>query len=167
MTQPDLSNFDTEAFLSMSTTEVFKKRPPIPTDVLYPAEIKSLTTRKWRSQDKYNEDGTLKQGISLDIELELTIPADVATRLGLTMTKLRLTHGVGLDLTATNGLDGTPGKNSGLRQYREALNLNRPGDPFSPQMLVGGRLSVRVRHEEFPLGSGNIQEKVAGVAKLV
>ena len=160
----DLSNFDPQAFLSMSMDQPFEKRANLPTDATYPGDIKDVKVRPWRSQDKTDEAGAQLQGIALDVEVELAIPADIQTRLGIKLPTFRLTHGFILDMTPQGSIDYAPGKNRALREYREATDSNRPGQSFSPLMLMGKRVSYRIRHEEYPKGSGNLVEKIAGVA---
>ena len=67
-----------------------------------------------------------------------------------------------LDLTSSGTIDNGPGKNRGLRNYREACDLNKPGDSFSARMMTGKIVKVKVTHEiwnEAPI------ERISGVAR--
>jgi hypothetical protein len=155
-------NFDPAAFLDIQVNETFERRPPLPVKD-YPAIIQDLQARQWTSKDKYNDDGTPKQGIAYDVTLSLQIPLDVKEELGLTKDDFTMKDSIMLDLNAQNGLATEAGSNRQLRAYREALGMNVKGQPFSPRSMVGRMLLVRIKHEEW---QGAIQERVAGVARL-
>jgi hypothetical protein len=57
-----------------------------------------------------------------------------------------------------------PGKNGKLRKYREATNNNSAGKPFNIRMLGGQVVTVKIGHREYPEGSGDLFEQVAGIA---
>ena len=157
--------FDPQAFLDLPVEEAFERRPPLPaTD--YTAVIQDVQARQWQSKDKYNADGSPKTGIAYDVTLSLQIPLAVRESLGLKIDALTLKDSIMLDLNDQGGLDTAPGANRQLRNYREALDMNKPGVPFRAREMSGRMVLVRVKHEEYPVGSGNIQERVAGVAKV-
>ena len=56
-----------------------------------------------------------------------------------------------------------PGRNGGLRRYREACDLNKVGDTFSAAKMQGRLIKVKLTHE---LYQGEIQERIGGVAKV-
>ena len=159
------SNFDPNAFLDMPVDVVFERRPPLPVKD-YQARISDVVARQWQSKDKYNADGTPKSGIAYDVTLILSIPLDVKDQLGLKIDELTLKDSIMLDMNEQGGLDSAPGANRQLRTYREALDMNKPGVVFRARDMVGRMLLVRIKHEEYPLGSGNMQEKPAAVSKL-
>lgn len=152
--------FDPNAFLDQTTDQVSERRMPVPA-LDYLATIEDVQSKVWTSKDKYNEDGTPKSGLRLEVSLKLDLPAEVQAQCGL--QSLKLTDGIMADLTPDKrAIDYSAGKNGRLRVYREATGLNIAGQPFSPRMLVGRMVRVRVAHEEY---QGNIQERVGGVAK--
>lgn len=155
-------NFDPQAFLEMPVDTPFEKRPPLPARD-YTGTIKELSARQWTSKDKTNADGSPKSGIAYDLQIEVSIPGDVKESLGLKMDTLTLRDSIMLDLNDQGGLDSTPGRNNGLRAYREALGMNKVGEVFRARDMVGRLLTVRLKHEEY---QGNIQERVGGVAKV-
>lgn len=155
-------NFDPNAYLEMSIDAPMEKRPVAPAGTYLPASITGLNVAQWQSKDKVDESGQLKSGIRFDITLEVQFPTDVQQQYGLTYDKLTITDGVMIDRNAAGGIDTTPGKNNRLRVYREACDLNRPGEVFKPLQLVGRQVMVKFRHEEY---QGNLQEKVADVIR--
>lgn len=158
-------NFDPQAFLDLPVEEAFERRPPIPAKD-YPAIIQDVQARQWQSKDKYNADGTPKAGIAYDVTLSLQIPLDIRESLGLKADTLTLKDSIMLDLNDQGGLDTSPGANRQLRNYREALDMNKPGVAFRAREMAGRMILVRVKHEEYPAGTGNIQERPNGVAKI-
>lgn len=151
------SAFDPQTFLDAQITGEFTKRPPLPVGD-YTATIGEVTARTWQGK----QDPT-KSGIAYDIQLVLEVPADVQQALGVSISTLNLKDSIMLDLTANGTIDMGVGKNGGLRRYREALDMNKPGVPFSAREMTGKILRVKVKHD---LWEDNILEKVAGVAKL-
>ncbi len=155
-------NFDPTAYLEMSIDTPMEKRPPAPAGVYFPADITGLNVAQWQSKDKVDETGNLKSGIRFDIALKVQFPAEIVQQYGLTYKELTITDGVMIDRNSNGGIDTTPGKNNGLRKYREAADLNRPGEVFKPLQLVGRTVMVKFRHEEY---QGNLQEKIADVIR--
>lgn len=155
--------FDPNAFLDQTTEQVSERRNPLPA-IDYNAVIKDVQSVKWQSKDKVDEKtGQLKEGIRLEVQLDLDLPQNVQEACG--MTKMTLTDSVMVDLNdSKTAIDYSKGKNNRLRQYREATNLNVAGQPFSPRALVGKMVRVRVTHEEY---NGAIQERAGAISKAV
>jgi hypothetical protein len=99
------------------------------------------------------------------VKLAVTVPPDVQHDLGIEMGSLTMTDTIWLDVSPSGGLDYGPGKNSKLRSYRVATGNNQKGKNFSPSMLAGSIVTVRIEHNEYPKGSGELFERVRGVAK--
>ena len=150
-----MSLFDPEAFLSTTTTEANEKRPPLPVEE-YLAVIGKPTARQ--SQGK--KDPT-KTYTFIDVPLTIEVPADLQGAMSLP-PNVKVTDSFILDLTDAGSLDMSPGKNGGMRRYREALGMNRPGEAFSLAQMEGNAVRVRIKHE---LYNEEIQERVGGVAK--
>ena len=160
-----MSMFDPNAFLDLEITEAFERRPALPVRD-YPTLIQEVTARQWTSKDKYNDNGTLKSGVAYDLTLVVQVPLDIKEQIGLKTDTLTIKDSVMVDLNANGGLDTSPGANRQLRNYREALDMNKPGQAFRAREMAGRMILLRIKHEEYPVGSGNLQEKPASVAKI-
>jgi hypothetical protein len=170
ITQPDyisqetkepyiMGAFDPNSFLEQSIDQPLVKRPPIPVGD-YIGLIGDPDVRDWVSP----KDPT-KSGKAVDYPVEIQIPADVVERLNLRNPTLKLKLGIMLDLTPSGGIDQSQGANGGLRKLREALDLNKPGDSFNLRKPVGRTATFKIKHREYPEGSGDFFEDIAGVAK--
>ena len=155
------SSFDPSVFLNAQITEINEKRPPLPAenpsseDGLYLAVIGEISTAT----------GAIGKGeragqpwVSMIVPLRLQVPAEVQS-LGIP-PEMTLTDRVFLDLTPQGTLDNSKGKNRGQRTYREATDMNKPGEPFAWRMLQGRTVRVKLTHE---LYEGAIQERIAGI----
>lgn len=150
------SAFDPNSFLDATLEEPSERRSPLPVGD-YVATIEEVTARTWQGK----KDPT-KSGIAWDVQLAVEVPADVQTLLGLTKSTLTLKDSIMLDLTPNNTIDNAPGKNPRLRNYREALDMNKPGDVFSARKMIGRLITVKVAHD---LYEGMPIEKISGVAR--
>ena len=56
-----------------------------------------------------------------------------------------------------------PGKNGKLRRYRESLDMNTPGVPFSLRQMIGRQIRVKIKHEPY---EGEMYDRVDSVAKV-
>lgn len=148
-----MSNFDPQSFLDATMSEPLTKRPPI-NPGSYSATIGEPKSRNWQSRD-----GS-KSGVALDVPLEIVLDGAEATRVG--QPSVIVSDSVMLDLTESGTIDIGPGKNRKLRNYREATNLNNPGDTFSPRMLQGRTVKVAVKHD---VVDGEVYERIGAVAK--
>lgn len=165
-----MNHFDPQAFLDLPVDVAFEKRPLVPVND-YPALVQEVSSRQWVSKDKTYESGPNagkpKTGIAYDVKLEVEIPLDVKERVGLKSDfKLVMTDSIMLDLNDQGGLATEAGSNRQLRNYREALDMNKAGVTFRAREMAGRRLLLRIKHEEYPAGSGNFNEKPNGVAAL-
>ena len=159
------SGFDPSLFLDAQQNEVNTKRPPLPVenpaaaDGLYTAVIGTVTT----------DAGTIGKGdragqawMSFVVPLKIDVPQQLQDALKLPPT-VQLTDRVFADLTADGkGLDNAPGRNRGQRLYRDALDLNKPGDVWTWRKAEGGVVKVKVTHEMY---NNEPVERVAGVFK--
>ena len=159
-------SFDPNAFLDLPIDTPLERRPPIPVGD-YTAQILSVSARRWESKDKVDErTGQLKSGIAYDVEVELQLPEAVRDLCKLNTTTFKMKDGIMLDLNEQGGIDTTPGRNSSLMRWREALDMNKAGQTFRASAMVGKLLKVRVKHEEYPAGSGQLQERIGAVARI-
>lgn len=155
-----MSTFDPQSFLDATFDAPTVKRPPLPVGD-YTALVGEPTMRPWVSA----KDPT-KSGIAADYMMEVDVPSDVAERLKLNTSTIKVKYGIMLDLTPTGGIDNSPGANGGLRRFREALNMNKPGDSFNLRMAQGKAVKVKIGHREYPEGSGDIFEEIVGLGRV-
>lgn len=151
------SQFDTNVFLDAVTTEAGSRRPPLPVGDY----IATVGEPKFM-QGPQKKDPT-KNYQALNVPLEVDVTQNPAARQLVGQDKVVLFHFVGLDFNEGGMLDWGPGRNRNLLAYREALDLNTPGQPFSPRMIQGKTVRVKVNHETY---EGEIRERVGGVAKV-
>ena len=156
-----MQTFDPNAFLDLPIDAPLERRSPLPAQD-YLAIIQDVNARQWQSQSKTTADGSPKTGIVYDVALAVQIPPGVKAASGLTMDTLQLRDSIMLDLHDKGGINTAPGFNRGLRTYREALDMNKPGEVFRARAMVGRLIRVRIKHEEY---QGNLQERVDGVSK--
>lgn len=152
-----MSSFDPAAFLEATLTEPTIKRPPLPVGD-YTGIIGEVKSRSWTGRDDPS-----KTGIAFDVPVTIQIPADVQESLGLKMPTITLKDSIMLDLTESGTMDNSLGKNGHLRRYREALDMNKPGDAFSAKLMQGRPVLVKIGHE---LYNGEPVERVKGVTRL-
>jgi hypothetical protein len=153
------SAFDPDAFLNSSTAEASLRRPPLPAGDY----LGVLGAPKFR-QTQGKKDPTLTY-TWLDIPVKIDIgsnPSAVnfASEHGITETTL--TYSGRVDQSESGGIDYGKGKSPGLRQAREATGLNIAGQSFSPLMLEGRQVRVKVKHETW---EGELMDRVDAIAK--
>lgn len=150
-----MSNFDPSTFLDATITEASTKRSPLPAGRDFTAIVGEVKARTWQGK----ADPT-KSGIVMDVPLEIDLSAYPDVQIGA--SKVTLTDGIMLDLTESGMIDTSPGKNGKLRRYREALNMNKPGEPFSFRAMQGRTIKVKISHRTY---EGDIFDQVESVAK--
>ena len=143
-------------FLDASISEPTVKRPPLPVGD-YLGVIGEVTARAW-----IGKKDPSKSGIAWDIPLTVEIPAEIQSQLGLTQGTLKMKDSLMLDITPNGALDNAPGCNGGLRRYREACDLNKPGDSFSARQMTGKVVKVKITHE---LYLDEPVDRISGVTK--
>lgn len=157
-----MTQFDPNAFMNLEMDQPLKRRPPLPPGD-YIAQIGEVKAEEWTSKKDPNNP---KSGMRYNIPLTLEVPAEVQTKLGSAEdpypTQVKLSDTCMLDLTDNGTLDMSVGKNGGLRRWREAVDMNKPGDVFSPRKMQGRMILVKLSHE---LYNGEVQERVGGITK--
>lgn len=151
------NHFDPAAFIDLPVEAPFEKRPPLPIGD-YTATIQDVTARPWQGK----ADPT-KSGMAYDIVLVLEVPEAVRAATGMASPTITLKDSIMLDLTESGALDTAPGRNRQLRNYREALDMNKAGEVFRARNMIGRLLRVKVSHEIYQDAP---VERVAGVARL-
>jgi hypothetical protein len=159
------SVFNPESFLDQSTTEQGSRRPPVASGLDFLGEIQEPKARVVPGKKDPNASYVF---VDIPIKVDLTTHPSEVARVGV--DKVILRHSGSLDYTPSGALDWNPGKNRMLTAYREALNLNEPGTTFSPRMLIGRIIRVKVGHrtgqENDPVtGKPEIYDEISGVTK--
>jgi hypothetical protein len=147
--------FDPSIYLDSTVDSPTIRRPAAAAGTDYLCLIKDVKSRTWQGK----EDPS-KAGIALDVQMEITLTSDVAKAVG--QEKITLTDGFILDLTEGGTVDNSPGRNRRVRQYRDALDMNKPGDTWSPRRMIGRSLMCQLTHE---LYLGDIQERIGALRK--
>jgi hypothetical protein len=146
--------FDPATFLDVTLAEA-NATATIPFDEGdYTAIAKEPVVRQWTSKD-----GS-KSGIALDI---FWIVDDAAQRAKIGREEVSCKQGIMLDLNANGGIDTGPGKNVKLGRLREALGLNKPGEPFNFRMIAGRPAKVKIKNR---VEGEDIFSEVTAVAPL-
>ncbi len=151
------SSFNPDTFLDATLTDPTEKRPPLPVGD-YTAILGAVTARQWQGK----ADPT-KSGIAWDIPITIDVPAEIQAELKMDQSTLNLKDSIMIDLTANGTIDNGPGKNRRLRAYREATDMNKPGDVFSARKMEGKVVKVKITHD---LWEGQPIEKISGVVAL-
>jgi len=144
--------FDPAQFLDAGISDTLKKRPPVDEGV-YPGTLGEPKIRAWQGKADPS-----KSGYAIDIPIQLSLPSDVATKVG--QANVTVTGGGFLDTTDAGGLDMAPGRNRVLRTYYEACGINRAG--ATPRMLQGRLIKVQIAHRMY---EGEPVEEVKSIAK--
>lgn len=148
-----MGTFDPNTFLDTTLTEAnATSATPVPVGE-YIGVTEEPVVRNWTSKD-----GT-KSGLALDVPISIDDPR-VREVTGRDKNSVR--YGIMLDLNESGGIDTGKGRNVGLGRLREALDLNKPGQPFSFRMLAGRPVKVTIKHR---VDGDNIYADVAGVAR--
>lgn len=159
------SAFDPVAFLDAQQSEVNEKRPPLPEenpaadDGLYVATIGELKAPRSGTIGKGDRAG--EPWIQVVIPLKIDVPQQLRDSMKLPPS-LTISDGAFIDLTPAGSIDNSPGKNRRQRDYREALDMNKPGEPFSWRSTEGRIVKVKIKHELF---EGTVQERIAAVLR--
>lgn len=146
----DNSVFDPNQFLDATTTEALERREPLPVGD-YQAEIADVEIKPWVGK----QDPT-KSGIAAYLKVKVNVKSNPDAS-KLTYDELTMRDSIMIDQTPDGSIDYSKGKNSQLRIYREALDMNKPGQPFSFRMMLGRILKVRVKHEVY---QNQIQDRI-------
>lgn len=151
------TSFDPNQFLDMQITDsndtVLR---PVPAGE-YVAIATSVECRPWQGKN----DPT-QAGIALDIKWEID-DQDLTAELG---RKPTVKQGIMLDTTESGGLDMGKGRNVGLGRLRAAVDLNKPGQPFSFSMVTGRAAKVLVSHRPDKSNPEIVYAEVKGVTAL-
>lgn len=148
-------SFDPNTFLDSVVTEAnATKIIPCPVGE-YTAVVKDVKPRMWTSKNDPS-----KSGVALDIIWDVD---DLSVKEVLGRDSVTVKQGLMLDMNSHGQLETGEGKNVGLGRLREAVGLNQPGRPFSPNMLAGQAARIKVKHR---VDGEDVYAEVERVAKL-
>jgi len=146
------SAFDPTAFLNATITESNSTETvPVP-EGEYLSISEKAEVVPWQSRDGSNS------GLKLVITWEIQ---DEGVKELLARSKVTARQDIMLDLTETGQLDMGKGRNVALGRLREALDLNKPGDPFSFAMIAGRMGKIVIKHRIAEING--VQQPVAEV----
>lgn len=161
------SNFDPNLFLDAQQDTPNVKRPPLP--VANPARpdgcyIGIIGEVKMDSGTIGKGDRIGQPWLSAILPIAVEVPQQVQDSMGLKLEKgtITLTDRAMIDLTPQNTIDNSVGRNRRQRQYRDALDLNKPGDVWSWRKAQGQAVLIKLEHE---LYNGEIQERIGSILK--
>lgn len=135
------SAFDPTSYLDATISEPSVRRPPLPAGRELVGIVQEVKPRSWQAK----EDPT-RGGIAVDIPVKIDLSAYPDLQQIIGATEVTLTDGLILDLTPNGAIDNSPGKNNKLRRWREALDMNKPGDTFSFRLMQGRMVKVKIGH---------------------
>lgn len=154
-----MATFDPNNFLHLTITEASVKLPPLPPGD-YVGVIGEVSASTW--VEKNPKDGKAPgTGPKFEFSIAIQIPAEVQADLGYPDT-YSMKDGILVSLKPNGAIDLGVGANGSLRRYREACDLNTPGEPFSPIMFTGKVITVRIKHD---LWEGEPINRIGGVAR--
>jgi hypothetical protein len=150
--------FDAEALMNVTTTEQGSTEvvqcPPND----YLAILDDIKFRHGNKKDDPS-DTWFAMDVIWDIQ-------DDAVRAELGRPKVTVKQQLFLDMTDDGkGFDMGKGKNVGLNRLREALDMNKPGEPFSPAQMKGRAAMVKVTHRPDQNKPGVVYAEVTAVSR--
>ena len=147
-----MSSFDPALFLQTQTTEATSTEyTPVP-EGEFSAMVKSIKPRVL-------QDGRAVLDVTYIVQDQ-----DVQDETGMAEPTVRQT--LWLDITDAGGLDAGKGKNVQLGRLRDSCNQNKSGQPWSPEMLLGNTVVIKVAHSIDKRDGKTIQADVKSVAPL-
>lgn len=156
-----VSGYDPSIFLGATLTEANTRRPPIPGGTTLRGVLGKPTTRQTEGKQEKNQ-GVIYTWVDIPVELDLSQKPDILQIVG--QEKVVLTHSFRLDISPNGqGLDMSPGKNNGLRQLRDALDMNKPGEPFQLLTVEGRPVMASIKNDPY---QGEIYDKIAAIAHI-
>lgn len=158
-----MTQFDPASFLDATLTEPTTRRNPIPAGQVLVGTIGEPKSRTWQGKKDPTQSGVaVDVPITFDLEAYPAIKEKVFGPEHTGSAKVTLVDGVMLDLTESGSMDNSPGKNGKVRKYREALNLNKPGDTFSWRQLQGRQIGAKISWREY---EGDMYDQIDSVVK--
>ena len=158
-----VSGYDPSIFLGATLTQANTRRPPIPGGTVLRGTLGKPATRQTTGTKETNQ-GVVYTWVDIPVELDLTQKTDVQEHVG--QDKVVLTHSFRLDILTGGpgkGMDMSPGKNNGLRQLREAVDMNQDGQPFQMYAVEGRQVLASIKNDPY---QGEVYDKIASIAHV-
>lgn len=158
------SNFDPALFLDATTTEAATRRPPLPVGD-YLGLVGEPKSRTWESK---KPEAKVKSGVAVDVPILIDVQAHIHSmspenqKVFKDIKELTITTGIMLDLNDGGMIDWGVGRNGAMRRWREALDMNKPGEAFSIRMMQGRQVKVKIKHRVY---EGEFFDEIDSVAK--
>jgi hypothetical protein len=150
------SQFDPSLLLDATTSEASTRRPPIPAGTELIGIIEEINPRVVQGKKDPSKSYTF-----VDVKIRVSVPHELQAH--GQPAEVVFVDGISLDTTAHGGFDMAPGKNGKLRRYRDSLDMNTPGVPFSLRNMIGRQIRVKIKHEAY---EGEMYDRVDNVAKV-
>jgi len=154
------AGFNVGNFLNAPLTEPNTRRPPIPAGTAVIGIFGNVPAEPRRVEGK---DDPSKVYFFLEIPVEVDLNQNPTLKEHVGQEKVNLRYSFSLDFTPTGQLDMSKGKNVGLRQLREALDLNKPGDTFSFAMVPGRPVLCKIKNRSGE--GGEVYDEVGSIAR--
>lgn len=158
-----MSNFNVDNYLDSAISEPSTRRPALPAGLELIGTVGEPKGSETKFTDKKTGEERTSKVINIPVEIDLTMYPEVRQQQG-GIDKVTLTDSVFLDLTEAGTIDNSPGKNSKIRKWREATDLNAPGVSFTFRMLQGRRVKIKVSHR-VDARDGEIYDQIGSVTK--
>lgn len=154
-----VSGYDPNIFLGATLTQANTRRPPIPGGTTLRGVFGKPATRQTEGKKETNM-GVVYTWVDIPVELDLNQKPEILAIVG--QEKVVLTHSFRLDIGA-GGLDMAPGKNNGLRQLRDALDMNKEGEPFQMFAVEGRAVLCMIKSNPY---NGEIYDQIGSIAHI-
>jgi|SRR5580700_1375550 hypothetical protein len=154
----DTSGFDPTQFLGATLTEANTRRPPIPGGLSFPGTFGTPEARNVQGKKDSSKSYTF-----VDIPVEVDLSSNPAVQQQVGVDKVNLRFSFSIDLNPSGGFDMSPGKNNGLRQLREALNMNAQGQPFNLLMVPGRQVLCKIGNRPY---QNEVYDEIDSIARL-
>jgi hypothetical protein len=158
------SAFDPKLFLDASVSETNERRPPLPAENPYSPDGTYTSIMSEPTADT----GTIEKGdrkgepwLSMAVQHRIEVPQQMQDAMKLQPVVV-ITDRVFIDLTPQKTIDNSPGRNRRQRLYREALDLNKPGDVWNWRKVAGQAVKIKVEHEMY---NGEAQDRIGALLR--
>lgn len=152
--------FNIDNFLNSTLSEPNTRRPPIPAGTVLPGTFGMPEKRSAQGKKAGFEDRVF-HFVDIPVEIDLTVNPSLREAIG--QDKLILKYSFSVDLLSNGGLDMAKGKNNGLRQLRDALNKNNPGDTFSFMEIPGRIVLCKIGNRPY---QGEVFDEIDSIARV-
>jgi hypothetical protein len=162
MTMNDMaSGFDPNILLGATLTEANTRRPPIPGGTVLRGQFGKPTSRQTVGKQEKNQ-GQVYTWIDIPVTFELSQKPELVQIVG--QEQVVLSHSFAVDLLpGGKGWDMSPGKNTGLRLLRDALDMNTPGQQFQLFAIEGRQALFTTKID---VVNGEPFDRIASIAHI-